>query len=116
MAFVGNNLGLTSSYYPASDGFLSMTQITLQPGEYLQKIGEPSGTYVSSYFTDPFSLSLPYNQIPNMYNPTIYQVTQPITVNAGPAAPWFGQYGGGMQYDLGKSIAELIVEGILRRF
>ena len=30
--------------------------------------------------------------------------------------PYFGQYGGGVQYDLGKPIAELIVDEILRRF
>lgn len=34
----------------------------------------------------------------NMANPTMYVVNQPITVTAGQAAPWFGQYGGGIQY------------------
>jgi hypothetical protein len=31
-----------------------------------------------------------------------YEFTKPLIVYAGPAAPAFGQPGGGMQYDLGK--------------
>ena len=116
LSFIGNNLGLGSGYYPGQDGFAYMTQVTLQPGDYIQRIGHEGGSFVSPYFTDPFSLSLPYNQIPNMYNPTVYQVMQPYIVTAGTAVPWFGQYGGGMQYHLGASVAELIAKGILKAF
>ncbi len=46
-----------------------------------------------------------------MNNLSIYEVI----VNAGLTAPFFGQYGGEIQYDLEKSIAKLIAEGFLRR-
>lgn len=114
--FIGNNLGINGNCYPINDGFASMSQFTLEPGQYLQRIGGEGGSYVSSYFTDPFSLSLPYDKLSQLNNISVYEVVSPITVNAGPVLPFFGQYGGGIQYDLGKSIAELIAEGILRRF
>lgn len=50
-----------------------------------------------------------------MANPTMYVANQPITVTAGQATPWFGQYGG-IQYVLPKTIQELINSGILSRF
>ena len=74
-----------------------------------------TGIYASPYYTDPFSLSLPYDKLNQMNNISICEVMNPITVNAGPAVPYFGQYGGGMQYRFGETIAKLIAEGILRR-
>ena len=114
LSFIGNNLGIGTGYYPGQDGFAYMTSMTLQPGEYIQRIGHEGGSFVAPYFTDPFSLSIPYNQIPNMYNPNVYQVLKPYTVTAGTAVPWFGQYGGGMQYKLGISIAELVAQDVLK--
>jgi len=39
-----------------------------------------------------------------------------IIVTAGQAAPWFGQYGGGIQYILPQTIQKLINSGILSDF
>ena len=58
----------------------------LQQGTVIQRIG---GTFVSPYYADPMSLSLPYHQMSNMANPTMYVVNQPITVTAGQVAHWF---------------------------
>lgn len=113
--FVGNNLGINSNYYPANDGFTSISRVVLNSGDYLQRIGGEEGTYVSSFFTDPFSLSLSYDKLSQINDISVYEVLKPIAVNAGHAVPFFGQYGGGVQYDLGKSIAKLITEGFLRR-
>lgn len=104
-------------YWPSNNGFSGPTQsVTLQQGTVIQRIGGTGGTFVSPYYTDPMSLSLPYHQMSNMANPTMYVVNQPITVTAGQAAPWFGQYGGGTQYLLPQTIQELINSGILSRF
>lgn len=108
-------MGHNSGYFPANDGFATISQVSLQPGQYLQRIGGEGGFYASPYYTDPFSLSLPYDKLNQMNNISIYEVMNPITVNAGPAVPYFGQYGGGMQYRFGETIAKLIAEGILRR-
>ena len=39
-----------------------------------------------------------------------------VIVTAGQAIPWFGQYGGGIQYILPQTIQKLINSGILSRF
>lgn len=95
-------------YYPGNDGFSGQPQtITLQPGTIIQRIGDAGGRYVAPYFSDPLSLSLPYHQLANMYNPTLYVVNEPITVLSGQVAPWFYQYGGGTQYILPQTIEKL---------
>ncbi len=43
-----------------------------------------TGIYASPYYTDPFSFSLPYDKLNQMNNISIYEVMNPITVNAGP--------------------------------
>jgi hypothetical protein len=44
----------------------------------------------------------------------VYKVMKPIDVDAGPAAPWFGQPGGGTQYELPATIKELVASGHLK--
>lgn len=45
----------------------------------------------------------------------VYDVTEPITVTSGEAAPWFGYEGGGVQYELPDSVINLINEGKFER-
>lgn len=73
------------------------------------------GAFVSPYYTDPISLSLPYHQMPNMANPTMYVVNHPITVTAGQVASQFGQYGGVTQYILPQTIQKLMDSEILSK-
>jgi hypothetical protein len=54
---------------------------------------------------------LPPNNASKPYS--VYEVVKPFKVQAGPAKPWFGQPGKGMQYELPKSIQELIEEGYI---
>jgi len=54
----------------------------------------------------PTSRSKPY---------TVYEVVTPIEVEAGYVAPWFGEAGGGVQYRLPSSVADLIEQGVLVR-
>ena len=104
-------------YYPPNDGFNGQTQtITLQPGTIIQRIGDASGSFAAPYYSDPMSLSLPYNQMAYMDNPNIYIVNSSFEVISGQATPWFGQYGGGIQYKLPMSILKLLNEGYLSLF
>jgi len=115
-----NSIQVNSSwlgYWPPNNGFSGSTQaITLQQGDVLQRFGGTGGSFVAPYYTDPMSLSLPYHQLPNMKNPTLYIVNKSLTVTSGTAASWFGQYGGGIQYLLPKTIEELINSEILSKF
>jgi len=39
----------------------------------------------------------------------------PVQVQAGRVAPWFGEAGGGTQFQFSQSIGELVRSGVLRR-
>jgi hypothetical protein len=50
------------------------------------------------------------------FNYHVYRLTQPLTVLAGPIAPWFGQPGQGVQYMLyNTTIMALVDSGVLER-
>lgn len=85
----------------------------LEPGTVIQRFGSPYGSYVSD-MGSYYDLSLPYDKIGQ--SPNFYLVNQPIQVIGGPAAPWFYQSGGGMQYLLPQTIKELIEAGIIAIF
>lgn len=69
----------------------------LMVGQPLTKCAEPLVT--------PSSLTKPYD---------VYEVVQSVAVNGGITAPWFGQGGGGIQYEFTKPISELIKSGVLK--
>jgi filamentous hemagglutinin len=45
----------------------------------------------------------------------VYEIIKPFEVEAGKAAPAFGQFGQGVQYHLPKALEKLLEEGYLRR-
>lgn len=103
-------------YFPDGEGFNGTPQkITLQPGTIIQRFGPPTSEFAAPYYTDPFSLSLPYYQLPNMYSPNLYVINQPIDVLAGQAAPWFGQYGGGTQYMFSEILKVLLDSEVISK-
>lgn len=55
-------------YWPSNNGFSGPTQsVTLQQGTVIQRIGGTSRTFVSPYYTDSMSLSLPYHQMSQIW-------------------------------------------------
>ena len=100
-------------YYPPNRGFTGQpTNTTLQPGTVIDRYGGRGGSFASPQGTPPAARSLP----PGAENRPLnaYEVVQPVQVDAGQAASWYGQPGGGIQYDFGRSIQELIDAGVLR--
>ena len=100
--------------WPSDNGFVpgAYERYTLWPGQTVDRYGSAQGSYAAQYGTSyrarglkPGSDSLPYK---------VYEVTQPITVTAGPAKAWFGYEGGGMQYKFDESIRNLLARGVLR--
>jgi uncharacterized protein RhaS with RHS repeats len=87
---------------------------TLQPGTRIDRYGSEGGRYTSPEGTPFDQRSLPPNyQNTQPYNS--YEVLRPLDVEAGGAAPWFGQPGGGTQHLLPDSVGNLIDQGFLRR-
>ena len=100
--------------YPPNNGFSGTpTNTTLRPGTVVDRYGAESGSYVSPQGTPYASRSLPPGSNTRPYN--AYEVLKPIDAKGGIVAPWFDQPGGGTQYRLPQSIAELILNGFLRR-
>lgn len=99
--------------YPPNRGFEFSGRATLIPGTRVDRYGKPTGSFVSPEGT-PFSQrSLPASAQSKSYN--VYQVAKPFEVDAGPAAPWFGQQGKGMQYELPTSVQNLMNDGFLTK-
>ena len=104
---------LTSPWPPNRGFFGKPKNQTLNPGTVIDRYGYEGGSFVSpkgvpfkNRALHPTSASKPYN---------VYEVIKPIDVQAGYVAPWFGEPGMGVQYELPSSVADLIEQGIIRR-
>lgn len=108
---------LVKSGWPASGGFLGDTvETTLKPGAVVDRYGGPGGSYVSPKGTPFGNRGLPayYENAKPYYQ---YEVVQPVTVRGGTVAlaPAFGGGGGGVQYQFGTSVQDLIDSGVLKQ-
>ena len=114
--------GIDSRYYnpdgspiwPPNRGFDgNPTKITLESGTLIDRYGYDGGTFVSPKGIPYTERSLPLGTDKKPY--TVFEVVKPIEVQAGKIAPWFGEKGGGIQYEFSQKISELLEQGILRK-
>lgn len=107
--------------WPKNHGFSEPpTILELQPGVRFDRYG---GKFLDGEFRDTGAFAsptgVPFGQraLPNssLNDPyTTYEIVLPIPgVNSGIAAPWFGQPGGGVQYQLPFSIDYLVRNGFI---
>ena len=109
-----SNFVAAESGLPAARGFVAGEggQASVLPGQVLDRYGDASGSFLSPAGTPAAARSLPPGALARPLNS--YQVLQPFEAGAGRAAPWFGQPGGGLQFDLGtKTVQDLINSGHL---
>ncbi|EPJ7088694.1 glycohydrolase toxin TNT-related protein [Citrobacter amalonaticus] len=100
--------------WPSNRGFLGeSSEFTLLPGTRIDRYGSEYGTFVSPEGVPYRARSLKPGTDGRPYN--VYEVMEPITVNAGDAAPWFGYEGGGAQYELPSRVTDLLRNGSLER-
>jgi len=99
--------------FPPNRGFeFDSIETTLKPGASIDRYGSRHGTFASPEGTPFGQRSLPEASRSKSYE--AYEVLKPIPgVNMGPARPWFGQPGLGVQYELPKSVEQLIEDGFL---
>lgn len=108
---------LAKQEYPPFDGFLfgyKQTE-TLNPGTLLQRYGPNTGNYLSPAGTPFEKVALPgYKKLSNK---NLFRVVQPLDVDTGLAAPWYGQPGMGIQFKTTgeKTVGELIKSGFLEQ-
>jgi RHS repeat-associated protein len=101
-------------YYPPNNGFAgATTREFLMPGQTIDRFG---GSGASRFFS-PTGTSEPARALPpgTAGQPLrTFEVVKPFEVDAGTAAPWFGQPGGGSQFRTPVSLETLLKRGILR--
>ena len=96
------------------EGFLYNWRIavTLSPGTRIDRFGLETGRYLAPEGTPLAARALPPSSTRGA--PTVYEVARPLNVEAGLAAPAFGQPGGGIQYKTSSPVADLIRMGYLK--
>jgi hypothetical protein len=100
--------------WPPNRGFAGDPVAEALPaGTRLDRYGYEGGTFLSPEGTPVEARSLAPGTTDKPYN--VYEVEQPITVQSGQAAPWFGQPGGGTQYELPMPVSDAIAQGYLKR-
>lgn len=101
-------------YYPPNSGFAQAPgRYSLLTGTVVDRYGSLGGSFLSPQGTPSWARALPYGAETRQLR--AFEVMKPFEVDAGYAAPWFGQRGGGVQYDLGRrSVSDLIDGGYLR--
>ncbi len=110
---LGGQCPWSNYVYPPNNGFLGEpTPEVLPPGTDVGRFGDPGGSFFAPAGTEPQLLSLPPGTIDLPY--TTYTVIRPLPVYSGPAAPWFGQPGGGAQYLSPNSVGWLVEQGYLK--
>jgi len=100
--------------YPPDNGYLIVGgqpvefQLTLEPGESIDRYGSLYGSFLAPFGTPYADRSIPPSSLDDSpgftCNYHIYKVVKAFTVEAGPIAPAFGQPGLGLQYQLVASL------------
>jgi RHS repeat-associated protein len=103
-----------TTFYPPNGGFTGPTQpILLRPGDIIDRYGGSSASrYFSPQGTPLWARSLP----PGVESQGVrtFEVLKPFEANSGSVAPWFSQFGGGIQYVTPVPLEVLLRRGILR--
>ena len=103
-----------SPIWPPNRGFEgNPTTTTLKPGTLVDRYGYDGGTFVSPKGTPYTEKALPTGTDMKPY--TVFEVVKPVETQAGKIAPWFGEKGGGIQYEFIQKISDLLEQGILRK-
>ncbi|MEW7848894.1 glycohydrolase toxin TNT-related protein [Massilia aurea] len=102
-------------WYPPNDGFHgARTKETLAAGTKLDRFGGERGRFLSPDAASYEGRALPpgTDKLAPYYK---YEVMNSISVESGPATPWFDEVGMNTQYKSEKSVEQLIASGCLRR-
>jgi hypothetical protein len=101
-------------HWPPNDGFATEPQrVDLPPGTLLDRYGAEGGRFLAPAGTPFEARAMPPSSRDRPL--TKYEVLRPLPVDAGPAASWFDQPGGGTQFLTDRSVSDLIRDGYIRR-
>ncbi|MFJ9951680.1 TNT domain-containing protein [Kitasatospora sp. NPDC091207] len=97
--------------YPPANGYVTLPdgtpvefEITLYPNQNIDRFGSEYGSFLAPEGLPYANRSIPPQSLDSTPAPSCnyhdYKVLKPFNVHAGPIAPWFGQPGYGLQYQL----------------
>jgi Tuberculosis necrotizing toxin len=108
------NASAGSWIYPPDNGYVIVGgqpveyQATLLPGQDIDRYGSEYGSFLAPEGLSYAARSIPPQSLDSTpaagCNYHDYRVLKPFAVDAGPIAPWFGQPGYGLQYQLDASL------------
>jgi hypothetical protein len=94
-------------YARNSSGTLLRFRTTLFPGQYADRFGNEFGRFLGAGGSPfiaralpPDSVNTQANDPAHVCNYHLYRIVTAFDVDGGPAAPWFEQPGGGLQYTI----------------
>lgn len=101
-------------WFPQRDGFSGKPRnIVLRPGTVIDRFGQPGGNFLAPADSSYMGRAVPYDRLKMPYYR--YEVLRPLRVQAGKAAAWFDQPGGGLQYKTALKVQDLVARGYLKR-
>ena len=92
--------------WPENDGFSYSLTTQLRPGDLMDRYGAEGSQFVAPLNT-PFE-ARGIDPRKKGDGPHVYEVLEPMDVPGGPAMPWYGHPGGGVQYKLPATVQDLI--------
>jgi hypothetical protein len=99
--------------WPPNRGFVGEpVKEVLGTGTRIDRYGFRGGTFASPEGTPYAARALAPGTASKPYE--VYEVVKPIDVDSGIVAPWFGEAGGGFQYELPRSVEWLLDNGYLK--
>lgn len=109
-----NGFALDSSGNPISG------QLTLVPGQKLDRFGGETGSFLAPLGAPYIERSLPPSSLGTSdwrfpFNYRVYEVVEEFVVTAGPVRAWFEQPGMGTRFMAASNVADLVEGGFLRR-
>jgi nicrotizing toxin Mtb-like protein len=114
------NMGNGGWRYPRNNGFADgFARFQMVPGQVIDRFGGNGGSFFSP-FGSPFEeRALPPSSLDTIdpaypFGYHVFRVRQSFIVEAGIAAPWFGQPGGGLQYHSSVNANALLAGGFLQ--
>ncbi len=103
---------IQGTYWPPNNGFDGEpSQAVLSKGQYIDRYGDENGRFFAPKGTTFEQRSLPPGYQSLEYS--VYRIVRPLPVLSGPAAPWFNQPGGGIQFKTYQSAENLVKQGYL---
>jgi hypothetical protein len=100
--------------FPQRDGFAGKPRnLVLKAGTVIDRFGHPTGNFLAPADSSYMGRAVPYDRFKMPYYR--YEVVKPLRVQAGQAAPWFDQPGGGLQYKTSERVQMLVERGYLRQ-